>query len=84
MPLRLPREDEDLRFCLFCRKWHGFEVFCPTTCARWLKYWYGLFKKLIGRLLERFAYAVAVFALGCFAIALLIGLADLLRGLILQ
>jgi hypothetical protein len=84
MPVKLPTEDEELWSCFFCRKWHGFEVFCPITCVHWLKRWYRLFKQFIERWLERLAYSVAIFAMACFVIALAIALGGLLRHLILE
>jgi hypothetical protein len=75
-------QDTEITYCPWCRKFHGIEVFCPTTLHRWLKYGYRSFIALGERWLERFAYSVAILALGCFVIALLIAVAGLLYSVL--
>ena len=73
-------EDTEVLYCFFCRKWHGLEVFCFGNLHRWLRIGFYIVQQFCERWLERAAYAVAIFALACFAIALVIALAGLLPG----
>ena len=77
MPKGLP-EDTEIWHCYFCREWHGLEKFCPTTCRIWLGRWYRKAGIIVDQIMEKAAYTVAIFALGCFALALAIAVVGLL------
>jgi hypothetical protein len=70
-------QDTEITWCFWCREYHGSEKFCFGTSHQWLKIYQQKFIASADRWLERIAYSVALFALGCFFIALLIGLVGL-------